>query len=103
MHGLRLCLSVFDLSRLVSLALSFFEFTATLSGMMLLASTLAVTIWTVAYASVFRRANEQPVPDEKLPRTAVLMGLKGTDLLSQRRPSAADESGLSGLRSPNRR
>lgn len=46
---------------------------------MLLASTLAVTVWTVAYASVFRRAVERQVPDSKLPRTAVLMGLKGTD------------------------
>ncbi len=46
---------------------------------MLLASTLAVTFWTVAYASVFRRPVEPNVPDEKLPRTAVLMGLKGTD------------------------
>lgn len=47
--------------------------------MILLLSACAVTIWTVLYASVFRRRDESPVPDILLPRTAVLMGLKGTD------------------------
>ena len=75
MRHLRPFLPILNWSRLVSFALSFFEITATLSGIMLLASTLAVTFWTVAYASVFRRAVERQVSDEKLPRTAVLMGL----------------------------
>ncbi|MGZ0173942.1 MAG: hypothetical protein ACKVHE_30910, partial [Planctomycetales bacterium] len=56
--------------------MSFLEFTATVSGMILLGSSIAVTIWTVLYASVFRQGNESPVSDRELPRTAVLMGLK---------------------------
>tara|TARA_R110002072_G_scaffold303141_1_gene495727 strand:+ start:46760 stop:48031 length:1272 start_codon:yes stop_codon:yes gene_type:complete len=52
---------------------------ATLSGMILLSSTVAVTLWTVLYARVFRQPTDAPLANELLPRAAVLMGLKGTD------------------------
>lgn len=59
--------------------MSTLETIATLSGVLLLTSTVAVTVWTVAYAAVFRRHDDKRVSDSELPRTAVLMGLKGTD------------------------
>jgi cellulose synthase/poly-beta-1,6-N-acetylglucosamine synthase-like glycosyltransferase len=70
----------FDLvPSVASTTVSLVEGIATLSGMILLSSTAAVTVWTVLYAQVFRRSAEAPLSNELLPRTAVLMGLKGTD------------------------
>ena len=69
----------FSVRPAVSFVLSFFETTATLSGIILLVSTLAVATWTLLYARAFGRPAETPLPEAKLPRTAVLMGLKGTD------------------------
>lgn len=59
--------------------MSAFEISAAFSGMFLLCSTSAVAIWTVLYAAVFWRKPSPRIADEQLPRTAVLMGLKGTD------------------------
>lgn len=44
-------------------------------------STAAVAVWTVAHSRVFRVPTHDAlrVGDDSLPRTAVLMGLKGTD------------------------
>lgn len=44
-------------------------------------STAAVAVWTVAHSRVFKiPSHDGPgVDDDAFPRTAVLMGLKGTD------------------------
>lgn len=59
--------------------MSLIEASAVASGILLLLSAVAVTAWTVVYARVFRRPADGPIADSRLPRTAVLMGLKGTD------------------------
>jgi len=59
--------------------LSFLEIAAIASGYVLFVSTMAVTIWTLRYMAVFRQRAGAPVSSDRLPRAAVLMGLKGTD------------------------
>ena len=57
------------------------ETVAFLSGVALMVSTAAVAVWTVAHSRAFQiPTDESPtVEDDALPRTALLMGLKGTD------------------------
>lgn len=57
------------------------ETVAFLSGVALMVSTATVAVWTVAHSRVFKIPTHKApqVTDDALPRTALLMGLKGTD------------------------
>ena len=55
------------------------EHVAFFCAVVLIVSSVAVSIWTVRFALAFFRPLAEPVGDERLPRVAVLMGMKGTD------------------------
>ena len=55
------------------------ETAAAVIAIALATTTLAVSLWTLAFARVFFRPRPKRLHDDQCPRAAVLMGLKGCD------------------------